>query len=274
MEKFSSDWLSLREQEDLLARNTKVLECVKNYLRNEQRLNILDIGCGTGATMRVLQPEFTQPQHWTLLDADKELLVQAQCFNQPLVYDSNITMKTECVDLTEDFGFLQRKCSIVTATAFLDLVSESWIQKFAQALKDNNHRFYCSITPTCSIELIPIESLDDEVINAFNTHRYTDKGFGLSLGGDAAKYTLEIFQNLGYQLTSAFDTWGNRHPNKAFRKILNLKLIEGISHAASQTKLLDPLELEHWSKSRLDSIQNDEFEISFEILDFFAAPSF
>ena len=274
MEKFSSDWLSLREQEDLLARNTNVLECVKNYLRNEQRLNILDIGCGTGATMRVLQPEFTQPQHWTLLDADKELLVQAQCLNQPLVYDSHITMKTECVDLTEDFGFLQRKCSIVTATAFLDLVSESWIQKFAQALKDNNHSFYCSITPTCSIELTPAVSLDDRVISAFNTHRYTNKGFGLSLGGDAAKYTLEIFQNLGYQLTSAFDTWGNRHPNKAFCKKFNLQLIEGISQAASLTKLLDSLELEYWTKSRVDSIQNDEFEISFEILDFFAAPNF
>ena len=106
MEKFSFNWLSLRELEDLLARNTNVLECVKNYLRNEQKLYILDIGCGTGATMRVLQPELTQPQHWTLLDADKELLEKAQCLNQPLVYDSSITMKTECVDLTEDFGFL------------------------------------------------------------------------------------------------------------------------------------------------------------------------
>ena len=140
-------------------------------------------------------------------------------------------------------------------------------------MKENNLSFYCSITPTCSIELTPIDSLDDRVISAFNTHRFTDKEFGLSLGGDATKYTLEIFQNLGYQLTSAIDTWGNRHPNKAFRKKFNLKLIEGIFQVASQTKLLDPLELEQWTKSRLDSIQNGNCEVSFEILVFLVTSS-
>ena len=273
MEKFSSEWLALREQEDLLARNSTILECVIEHLKGEKRLNILDIGCGTGATMRALLPKFEQPQHWTLLDVDHELLVHARCLNEPLVSDSNYTLDTKFADLTAGFEFLNSEYSLVTATALLDLVSEAWIKEFAKALKHNNLSFYCRITPNNSIEFDPKEDLDEKVISTFNTHRYSDKGFGMSLGGHAADFTIEQLQSFGFDVRSSLETWGNRHHNKSFRKIFNSKLVEGISQAVNNTKLFDASELKQWTDSRLSAIQNGECEIRFEVIDFLATPN-
>ncbi len=273
MEKFSSEWLTFREQEDLLARNSTILECVTEHLKGTKRLNILDIGCGTGATMRALLPEIKQPQHWTLLDADQELLARARCLNQPLVSDPNYTLETVFADLTSGFGFLNREYSLVTATALLDLVSEAWIKKFVMALKHNNLSFYCSITPNNRIEIDPKDNLDKKVICTFNSHRYSDKGFGMSLGGHATDFTIEQLQRSGFNVSSASETWGNRHPNKSFRKIFNAKLVEGISQAANNTKMIDASELKQWTDSRLSAIQNEECEIWFEIMDFIAIPN-
>ena len=273
MEKFSSEWLALREQEDLLARNSTILECVIEHLKGEKRLNILDIGCGTGATMRALLPKFEQPQHWTLLDVDQELLARAQCLNEPLVSDPNYTLETKNVNLTAGFEFLNSEYSLVTATALLDLVSEAWIKEFAKALKHNNLSFYCSITPNNRIETDPKDNLDEKVISTFNTHRYSDKGFGMSLGGNAADFTIAQLQSLGYNVRSSSERWGNRHQNKSFRKIFNTKLVEGISQAVNNTKLLDVSELKQWTDSRLSAIQNEGCEIWFEVIDFLAIPN-
>ena len=92
MEKFSEDWLVIREQEDKIARDLSILECVQEYLKQESSLNILDIGSGTGATMRALFPRFQQRQNWTLLDADNKLLERAKFLNQSLVKDSTNEM--------------------------------------------------------------------------------------------------------------------------------------------------------------------------------------
>ena len=272
MEQFSSDWLALREQEDLLARNSSVFYSVHEYLQNQTELKILDIGCGTGATMRALFPRFKQHQNWTLLDADKKLLERAKFLNQSLVEDSMNEMHLEYFDLTKGFGYLNADYDLVTTTAFLDLVSESWIKKFVRVLNDYDLAFYCSITPTNKIVFEPKISLDDKIICAFNTHRYNDKGFGVSSGGKVTEFTISYLKNYGFKVFQANKEWGCQNPDKEFRKVFYSQLIEGIAQAVAETNLLESAKLEYWKRTRLSDIHKNHCEIWFEIIDFFAFP--
>ena len=56
MSAFSADWLSLREPYDLRARNPTVLNAVVMSLVDRTSLTIVDLACGTGATLRALAP--------------------------------------------------------------------------------------------------------------------------------------------------------------------------------------------------------------------------
>ena len=272
MERFSADWLTIREEEDIIARDSSILECVQEHLEQATSLNILDIGSGTGATMRALFPKFKHRQIWTLLDADRKLLARSKSLNQSLVKDSTNEMHLVYFDLTKGFGYLNADYNLVTTTAFLDLVSESWIKEFVQTLKDNNLAFYCSITPTNKIVIEPKISLDDKIICAFNTHRYKDKGFGKSLGGKVTDFTINNLNNSDFQVFQANKEWGCQNPDSGFRKAFYTYLIEGIAEAVAETKLLESAKLEHWRITRLENIYNDQCEIWFEIVDFFAFP--
>ena len=272
MEKFALDWLALREHEDFLARNSSILKSVQKYFRSQKQLNILDIGCGTGATMRALLPNFNQQQIWTLLDADDKLLECAKFLNQSLLEETTNKMILKFCDLSKGFGYLHADYNLVTTTAFLDLVSESWIKEFILALKDQNLAFYCSITPTNNIFIEPKINLDDKVICAFNKHRYIDKGFGESLGGKVTDFTINVLNNSDFHVFQANKEWGCQNPDSEFRKVFYSQLIEDIAKAVAETNLLESAKLEHWKRTRLSDIHNNQCKLWFEIVDFFAFP--
>src|SRR4051812_15327966 len=130
MSGFTADWLSLREPYDLAARNSKVLGAVTASVKSGP-LHVVDLACGSGSTVRALHRHLPTPQHWDLVDHDPGLLALA-CSQ---VLDSNITLKAISLDLSRDFeAALGREINLITISALLDLVSETWLHRFARTV--------------------------------------------------------------------------------------------------------------------------------------------
>ena len=75
MSGFSADWLALREPHDLRARSPAVVDAVAASLEPLSSVRIVDLACGTGATLRALSPHLPARQNWKLIDNDLSLLV-------------------------------------------------------------------------------------------------------------------------------------------------------------------------------------------------------
>ena len=77
MSGFSADWLTLREPYDLNARNPTVIDAVAAALEPLSSVQIVDLACGTGSTIRALSPLLPARQNWKLIDNDLGLLARA-----------------------------------------------------------------------------------------------------------------------------------------------------------------------------------------------------
>ena len=69
----SPDWLALREPADAEARSVELAERLARHLP-AGRLEIHDLGGGSGAMGRWLAPRLPEPQHWVVHDRDEDLL--------------------------------------------------------------------------------------------------------------------------------------------------------------------------------------------------------
>ena len=84
MSGFSGDWLSAREPVDLRARNATVRDAFLTHLAVRKGsdptrpLVLLDLGAGTGATLRALAPHIAAPQAWRLAEHDPALIARAR----------------------------------------------------------------------------------------------------------------------------------------------------------------------------------------------------
>jgi hypothetical protein len=77
MSGFSAEWLTLREPYDLNARNPTVIDAVAAALEPLSSVQVVDLACGTGSTMRALSPFLPTSQRWKLIDNDLGLLARA-----------------------------------------------------------------------------------------------------------------------------------------------------------------------------------------------------
>ena len=78
MSSFSAEWLALREPADRAAQNTALLTAVAAAFAGRDSLSILDLGCGTGSTLRRCAPALPAHQEWALVDRDLVLLDTAR----------------------------------------------------------------------------------------------------------------------------------------------------------------------------------------------------
>ena len=70
----SPEWLLLREPADAAARSAELAERLGRHLAAAGRLEIHDLGGGSGAMGRWLAPRLPGPQHWVVHDRDADLL--------------------------------------------------------------------------------------------------------------------------------------------------------------------------------------------------------
>jgi len=114
---FDPTWLDLREPADHAARAQDLLEAF--CVRMPKDARILDLGSGTGSTMRAISPLLPDAS-WTLTDYDPTLLA----FAKQHAPEAEVMH----VDLAKDLaGVLVREADAITASALIDLVSAEWL---------------------------------------------------------------------------------------------------------------------------------------------------
>jgi SAM-dependent methyltransferase len=227
---FSAEWLTLREPFDMRARNTEVLDAVAAAFQGKQGLSIVDLGSGTGSTLRALSPRLPKSQRWTLVDNDPVLLAEAYA----LTATAGIEVETTQFDLTNDVGPLFDGADLITASALIDLVSEPWLANMAAAAAARSIPVYIALTYDGRVAFGKGDLFDARMIAAVNKHQRTDKGFGPALGPRAASAAKRIFKSLGYAFKEGKSDWRTAGGDTKFQ----LELIEGWYTAAREMEAM------------------------------------
>jgi hypothetical protein len=204
---FSAEWLALREPADTAARSAALTLALGDGLPRDGHVRILDLASGTGANARYLCGKLRSEQEWLLADHEADLLA---------VVPSRLTsadgrtcsIATRCTDLSrladED---LFRNRQLVTASALLDLVSESWIQRLAQHCRRSRATALFALTYDGRIECDPLDAGDETIRELVNRHQRSDKGFGAALGPSAPASAERAFADAGYAVRRAPSDW-------------------------------------------------------------------
>jgi len=215
---FSPDWLALREPSDRAARDQALMHAAVAAAGPEPI--ILDLGCGTGSTVRALAPHVPEGTQWRLVDNDPELLKRASV-------EIAGSSSTHCVDLRGLGQLPLEGVTLVTASALLDLVSREWLLDLASRIRVP---LYLALSYDGVMQWTPAEPDDGVVTEAFNRHQRGDKGFGQALGPDAVNVAREILEGAGFDVTVAPSPW-QLGPEDAG---LQQALVVGIAHAATE----------------------------------------
>lgn len=218
---FSPDWLALREPVDHAARDAAVL--AKAAACAEPGATVVDLGSGTGSTARAFDQAFDRADlRWRFVDGDRGLL------------DIAAERHPGSVQVMADVGEIDQLdvegAGLVTASALLDLMPESWVERLAARLAAVSVPFYAAMNYNGVMRWTPERAEDAAVTAAFNAHQGGDKGLGPAMGPVSGARTAEIFARHGYDVTVGQSPW-RLGPNHAD---LHAALLMGIADAASE----------------------------------------
>ncbi len=215
---FSADWLTLREPVDHAARDKALLRAALEAAGPAPV--ILDLGCGTGSTVRALAPHLPEGTQWRLVDNDEALLEHARAG-----LDGRASV--HCLDIHSLDQLPLDGVTLVTASALLDLVSKEWLIELGALIRVP---LYLALTYNGSMQWTPEDPRDDSVTEAFNRHQRSEKGIGAALGPDAADVAATLLADASFDVSVGQSPWrlGPEHAP------LHRALLEGIAQAADE----------------------------------------
>jgi hypothetical protein len=264
MSAFTADWLSLREPYDARARNRQVLAAVAAAFAGRQLLSVVDLACGTGATLRALAEHLPARQNWKLVDNDLGLLARAAGVSHP-----RATVRTAAIDLARDLeAALDGPVDLVTTSALLDLVSAPWLERLAVELAARMLPFYAALTFDGRISLEPSEPRDGAIIAAAADFHRRDQGFGPALGPDAGARAVAALKSVGYAVTHGAADWEFGPQDKE----IQIQTLESWAGAARETGKLARSEIAGWLARRRDAVTAGQSSIRIGHVDAFADP--
>ena len=270
MDESLSDWLAVREPADLTARSATLVERVRHALASTDTVRGLDLCTGTGSNLRYLIDRLPGRQTWLAADRDARLLEELPTKLETWADAHGYSMRTEgqvsslrggrcecdvetrAMDLDRlDAGLFEGR-NLVTASALLDLVSESWLRLLATRCREAGATALFTLTYDGRSSCDPVEPEDDMVRELMNMHQKTDKGLGgRAEGPDAWSVAERVFTEAGYRVECAPSNWSIGPPERAFQRML----IEGWARAAVEIapERADPIA--DWLRRRLEHLE-------------------
>jgi hypothetical protein len=265
MSGFSADWLVLREPHDARARNPVVLNAVVSLFKSLPSIRIVDLACGTGATMRALSPRLSAPQNWRLVDNDLGLLARATAMPRLAA----VKVEGVPLDLNRDLeAVLDGPVDLVVTSALLDLVSDVWLERLAVEAVARSIPVYAALNYDGRIELDPADPMDAPVVAAVNKHQRTNKGFGPALGPAAAHAAVARFEKLGYSVVHGISDWVIGPDDRD----IQMEIVAGWASAAREIGDLSLADTVAWLTHRRDFVTSGRSSISVGHIDLFARP--
>jgi len=197
-ERVSARWLALREPADAAARASALVDELRPRLPASGRLEIHDLGCGTGAMGRWLAPLLPGEQHWVLHDRDAELLNLAAADAPGRGADgSAVTLETDRSDINVLEPGELAEAALITASALLDMLTARELCDLLDLCAAAGCPALLTLSVTGRVELTPADQLDARVAAAFNAHQRRATGRGTLLGPDAPAIAIEQLERRG-----------------------------------------------------------------------------
>lgn len=270
MDESLSDWLAVREPADLTARSATLVERVRHALASTDTVRGLDLCTGTGSNLRYLIDRLPGRQTWLAADRDARLLEELPTKLKTWADAHGYSMRTEgqvsslrggrcecdvetrAMDLDRlDAGLFEGR-NLVTASALLDLVSESWLRLLATRCREAGATALFTLTYDGRSSCDPVEPEDDMVRELMNMHQKTDKGLGgRAEGPDAWSVAERVFTEAGYRVECAPSNWSIGPPERAFQRML----IEGWARAAVEIAPERADTIADWLRRRLEHLE-------------------
>ncbi len=257
MSGFSPEWLALREPVDHRSRAPDLARQLAQRFGGRDHLDIVDLGCGAGSNLRGTFHLLSRSQAWTLVDYDARLLAvararlsewadqsQSQDDALALVKDGkSLAVRFRQADLNADLdGALGPLPDLVTAAAFFDLCSTSFIARFAAAVAQRRAAFYTVLTYDGVQDWSPAHAADAAMLDAFRAHQLTDKGFGASAGWTAPRALADAFRAQGYAVSEGASPWAMGEADA--RLVANLA--SGFADAVADTARVPSASIASW----------------------------
>ncbi|WP_162906554.1 methyltransferase domain-containing protein [Algihabitans albus] len=239
MSGFDPAWLALRAPADAEARSPDLLADLSDWAAQKERLSILDLGCGTGATQRAVSPRLPCEQHWLLVDNDSQLL--ALCPES----QGSTEIATIQLDLAADLELLpSESVELVTCSALLDLVSADWLSRLIA--QSANAAVYFALSVDGRIALEPALAEDVQVLELVAFHHQRDKSFGPALGYEAAETAAQMLRHSGREVRLERSDW-TLGPD---RSALQSALLDGYAAAAIEQDSRSTAMVRRWRQAR------------------------
>jgi SAM-dependent methyltransferase len=265
MSGFSAQWLKLREPHDAKARNPIVLDAVAKNFADRSALAIVDLACGTGATLRAISARLPARQTWRLVDNDLSLLARAA----PAETDVDKAITTVPVDIAHDLeAALDGLVDLITVSALLDLVSADWLERLAVEAAARRLPVYAALTYDGRATFDPVDPLDAVVTDAVSRHQRDEKGFGPALGPDAAEKAAAQFKTVRYDVIEGRSDWIFAPRDDE----IQMEFLTGWATAARETAAVPLADLIGWLTRRRDHVTGGRSSIRVGHMDFFACP--
>ena len=182
-----------------------MLDAVAASLKQHASVRIVDLACGTGSTLRALTPACPHSSIWRLADNDLGLLARAAASPRA----ESVTVATVPLDLNRDLeAALDGPVDLVTTSALLDLVSESWLERLAVEIAARAIPLYAALSYDGRIALTPADPLDAAMRR--RGERAPAHRQGLRAGARAASGRLRrspASEALGYSVVHGASDW-------------------------------------------------------------------
>lgn len=287
MDEQLSDWLTLRESTDAAARADALTRRVAEAVAGAETVQILDLATGAGSNVRYLTERLPGRQRWLAVDRSARLLShllrRTEGWARARGYEAATSMSTLSIrgpgrqweistrerDLNVVEPSLIEGRQLVTASALLDLVSESWLHSIAGLCRAAGAVALFPIVYNGGSSASPAEPEDELVLDLFNRHQRTDKGLGgPAAGPGATDAAATAFTAEGFHVEVEPSDWVLGDQERELQR----QLIEGWADAAAEMGPESSEVIANWKERRLAHVDAGRSRIVVDHFDFAAFP--